>query len=346
MEKVTGMRAVLIMNPASGMSVMAAGAGTAEKHEEVILAALRTHGIEAELRYTTPEDLGERLATQAAAEQADVVIAAGGDGTIHKVAAGLIGSQSALGIIALGTMNNLAHSLHIPETIEEACAAVATGETIAIDAGKINDQCFFEVAGIGLEAALFPSAEEVKKAGVRSTLHGIISGLLISLAYKPAKLRISIDEQGHHPYYALQVTICNSRYYGPQFELVPDALMDDGLLDVVIFKNFSKLEYMRHVISIVLGKRAYQPKALHHRVKSLRINADHPVEIQADGLPHGYTPATVTVLPGALRVRVPVRAQLAFTPAAGQRSAERNSTSLIEQTSSDASKEKHPVNVR
>ncbi len=340
------MRAVVIMNPASGMSVMAATAGTAEQHEEVILATLRTHGIEAELWYTTPEDPGERLAAQAAAEQADVVIAAGGDGTIHEAATGLLGTRSALGIIALGTMNNLAHSLHIPETIEEACAAIATGETIAIDAGKINDQYFFEVAGIGLEAALFPSAEEVKKAGVRSTLHGIISGLLISLAYQPAKLRISIDKQGHRPYHAFQVTICNARYYGPQFELVPDALMDDGLLDVVIFKNLSKLEYIRHIISIALGKRASQPKALHRRVKSLRINADRPMEIQADGLPHGHTPATVTVLPGALRVRVPVRAQLASPPAAGQRSAERNSRPLIEQMNNDASKEKRPVNVR
>src|SRR5229473_7954966 len=145
MEKVTGMRAVLIMNPASGMSAMAATTGTAEKHEEVILAALRTHGIEAELRYTTPEDHGAGLAAQAAAEQADVVIAAGGDGTIHEVAHGLIGTHSALGIIALGTMNNLAHSLHIPATIEEACAVIATGETHAIDVGKINDQFFTEV---------------------------------------------------------------------------------------------------------------------------------------------------------------------------------------------------------
>jgi diacylglycerol kinase (ATP) len=340
------MRAVLIMNPASGMSMMAATAGTAEKHAEVILAALHTQGIEAELRYTTPEDFGAGLAAQAAAEQADVVIAAGGDGTIHEVASGLIGTQSALGIIALGTMNNLARSLHIPETIEGACAAIATGETISIDAGKINEHYFFEVVGIGLEAALFPSAEEVKSFGVLSKLHGIISGLLILLTYKPAKLRISIDEQGHYPHHALQVTICNSRYYGPQFELVPHAQMDDGLLDVVIYKNFSKLEYMRHAFSIVQGKRAYQPKALHRRVKSLRINADHPVEVQADGLPHGHTPARVTVLPSALRVRVPVRAELASTPAAGHHSAEWNSTSLIEQTNKDASMEKGPVNVR
>ena len=174
------MRAVLIMNPVSGISTLATSDGTVEEHEQAVLAALRLHGIEAKVMYTTPEDPGARLAAQAAAEQAEVVIAAGGDGTIHEVATGLIGSQTALGIIPLGTMNNLAHSLNISETIEEACAAIATGETVSIDVGKINEQYFLEVAGIGLEAALFPAAEELKSPGVLSTLHGIIEGLCIT----------------------------------------------------------------------------------------------------------------------------------------------------------------------
>jgi len=76
---------------------------------------------------------------------------------------------------------------------------------------------------------------------------------------------------------------------------------------VVIFKNFSKLEYIRHAISIAQRRRVYQPKLVHRRVKSLYINTDHPVEIQVDGLPCGYTPAAVTINTGALQVRVPAR---------------------------------------
>jgi diacylglycerol kinase (ATP) len=302
---VTNMRAVLIMNIASGTSTMATTEGTSEEHQEAILATLRTHGIEAEVRQTTGEDHGAGVAAQAAAEQADVVIAAGGDGTVHEVARGLIGTQSALGIIALGTMNNLAHSLNIPAPIEEACAVIATGETHAIDVGKINDQFFTEVAGVGLEAAFFPAAEEMKGPGLLVTLRGIFNGLRTLLAFQPAKLRISFDEHQRRPYTAIQVTVCNSRYYGPQFELVPEASMDDGLLDVVIFKQFSKLEYIRHAVSISQGRRTYQPKVIHRQVTSMRINADHPLAIQADGLAHGHTPATVTITPGALRVRVP-----------------------------------------
>ena len=301
------MRTVLIMNPASGASMLATNEGTPEEHETAILAALRAHSIEPDVRYTTLDDPGEGLARQAAAEEADVVIAAGGDGTVHEVATGLVGTKSALGIIPLGTMNNLAHSLNIPETIDEACAVIVGGETHAIDVGKINDHFFTEVAGIGLEAALFTAGEEVKSPGMLSMVRGIIDGLRTLLAFRPVKLRIFIGDRKRYYYRAIQVTICNSRYYGPQFELVPEASMDDGLLDVVIFKNFSKLEYIRHAISIAQRRRVYQPKLVHRRVKSLYINTDHPVEIQADGLPHGYTPAAVTINTGALQVRVPAR---------------------------------------
>ena len=87
-------------------------------------------------------------------------------------------------------------------------------------------------------------------------------------------------------------------------QAAPEALMDDGLLDVVIYRNFSKFEYLRHALSISHGRRPYQPKIKYLRVESLRIDADRPLEIQADGESLGNTPALVTVLPGALRIRV------------------------------------------
>src|SRR5260370_34920212 len=93
--------------------------------------------------------------------------------------------------------------------------------------------------------------------------------------------------------------------------------MDDGILDVVIFKQFRKLEYIRQAIAISRGKRTYQPKDIHRRVTPVRINADHPLEIQADGLPHGQTPPTVTIPPGALRVRVPAPVPPARQPSDG-----------------------------
>ncbi|MEO8956268.1 MAG: diacylglycerol kinase family protein [Ktedonobacteraceae bacterium] len=298
------MRTVLILNPTSGTSMMAEAHDTLDSHEAMILDGLRAHGIEPEIWYTTEEDAGEGLARKAADEHADIVIAAGGDGTIHAVASGLIGRESVLGIIAMGTMNNLAHSLAIPTTIEEACNVIAEGETHAIDVGKINGQIFLEVAGIGFEAALFPAAEEIKSSNLLKTLRGVVSGLTTLFTFQPVKLKIALDGQERHQYHAIQVTICNAPFYGAHFHAAPDALMDDGLLDVIIFRHFSKFAYIKHAISISQGRRELQPRIKRCRVKSLRINADHPVEIQADGLPHGYTPATISIMPEALRVRI------------------------------------------
>ncbi len=299
------MRTVLILNPTSGISTVTEKRMPPEETEEAILQGLQSYGIEPKIYHTTLEDTGKGLASRAAAEHAELVIAVGGDGTIHAVANGLVGTQSTLGIIPTGTMNNLAHSLNIPDTIPAACVAIAKGETRLIDVGKINEQIFLEVAGIGLEASLFPAVEEIKKLGLLTTLHGVVSGLKTLLTFKPTRIRITFDDRQRRPYEALQVTICNAPFYGIHLELAPDILMDDGLLDVIIYRNFSKLEYIRHAISISQGRRIYQPKIVHMRVKSLRINSDQPLDLQVDGIPQGTTPAKVMVLPGALRVRVP-----------------------------------------
>jgi len=299
------MRTVLIFNPTSGISTVTDKRMSPEETEKAILQGLQTYGIEPEIYYTTPEDTGKGLAARAAAEHAELVIAVGGDGTIHAVAKGLVGTQSTLGIIPTGTMNNLAQSLNIPDTIPAACVAIAKGETRLIDVGKINEQVFLEVAGIGLEASLFPAAEEIKKPGLLTTLIGIISGLKTLLTFKPTRIRITFDDRLRRPYEALQVTICNAPFYGMHLELAPDILMDDGLLDVIIYSNFNKLEYIRQAISISQGRRRYQPKIVHRRVKSLRINSGQPLDLQIDGVSQGTTPALVTVLPGALRVCLP-----------------------------------------
>lgn len=324
------MRTVLILNPTSGVSTVSEKRMSPEETERAILEGLRAIDIEPELFHTTPEETGRGLARRAAEDGAEMVIAAGGDGTIHAVANGLIGTQSILGIIPTGTMNNLARSLNVPETIPAACTAIGSGETRAVDVGKINDHIFIEVAGIGLEASLFPAAEEIKSPGFLTTVRGAVRGLYTLLTFKPTCLRLSLgggetrkgdsqERQDKHDrqnnqgkrhsrrqrtYTALQITISNAPYYGAHLQVANDVLMDDGWLDVIIYSNFSKLEYLRHAVSISQGRRPYQPKIRRLRVQKMRIEADAPLEIQADGEQIGRTPATLTVLPKALRVCV------------------------------------------
>ncbi|HLG63514.1 MAG TPA: diacylglycerol kinase family protein [Ktedonosporobacter sp.] len=312
------MKTILILNPVSGTSMMAASDHAPEDNEAVILAALREYDIIPEVWHTTEEDPGKELAKKAAAEGADLVIAAGGDGTIHAVAGGLIGTESTLGIIAIGTMNNLARSLQIPEEIRQACEVIAHGDIKRVDVGQINGHVFLEVAGIGLEAALFPAAEEIKTAGVLSTVRGVVEGLFKLFTFRPARMKITFDDHKSRSYHAIQVTICNSPSYGAHLQAAPEALMDDGLLDVVIYKNFSKLEYIRHAISISQGRRILQPGIVRRRSKSLQVTGDEPIEFHADGIPHGHTPASVKVVAGALRVRIPQQVTGFQHPQAGR----------------------------
>ncbi len=298
------MRAVLILNPVSGASSLASNEGDGEQYEEHIVVALRKQGIDVEVRQTTPEDPGHGLARQAVEEGANSIIVAGGDGTIHAVATGLIGTKGTLGIIPIGTMNNIARSLKIPEDIDGACKIIANGKTQPIDVGKINDQVFLEVAGVGLEAALFPAAEEIKSKGWPSTLRGIFDGLSQLFAFQPTRFRIAFDERRSRSYNALQVSICNTPYYGAHLGFAPDAVMDDGLLDVLIYKNFSKMEYLRHAFSISQGRRELVPKITRRKAKSIRIQTEVPVEMHADGVSQGVTPATITVMSGVLRAFV------------------------------------------
>ncbi len=299
------MQTALIFNPTSGISTITEKRMSPEETESAILEGLRAYGIEPQLLHTTPEDGGWGMAKRAADEGAELVIAAGGDGTVHAVANGLVGTQSILGIIPTGTMNNVALSLNIPDTIPAACIAIANGKTRTIDVGKINDHVFIEVAGVGLEAALVEAGEEIKHPGLLSTVHGILSGLKTFFGFKAARMRIAVDGGKLSSYNAFQVTICNAPFYGLHLQLAPDILMDDGLLDVVIYGKVSKAEYLRHALSMSQGRGPYQPKIKHLRVRSLRVIADEQMEIHADGEPRGYTPAEVRVLPSALRICVP-----------------------------------------
>jgi diacylglycerol kinase (ATP) len=191
------------------------------------------------------------------------------------------------------------------EDIAEACGIIANGATCYVDVGRINGQLFLEVAGIGLEAALFPAAEEFKSPGLISSLHGVMMGLFTLFKFKPTRFRASFDGHKVRSFKAVQISVCNTPYYGAHLRFAPNAVMDDGLLDMLIYKNFSKLAYLRHAFSISQGRRPLEPKVSPRKVKSVAIYADQPVEIHADGEIQGYTPAKIVIEPGVLRIRVP-----------------------------------------
>jgi len=297
----TEMNTRLIINPI---------AGPADKSDLLneIVEALQSQGLEAELCTTTPDEDGEGLAAEAAKAGVELVIVAGGDGTIEAVARGLMHTKTVLGIIPLGTRNNIAASLDIPSDLAQAIQTIVKGERGRYDMGKANNHYFVEVVGVGLEATLFPCGDEVKK-GIKknywAAFKSVFSGIQTFLQFKQHRLVLRFDDGRMHRLRTLQVNICNSPRYGVQFALAPDAKMNDGKLDVVYIDNPSKWDHLRHFFKAMRGERLPHERLNTHRAAKIEIRSRPPLEVHADGQYLGVTPITVEVIPEALWICVP-----------------------------------------
>lgn len=279
---------------------------TAKKHttDEVkspILTSLKRFGIIAQWRETGEKGEAVQLARQYAQERYDLIIAAGGDGTINEVINGIAQyPDTSLGVIPLGAVNLFSMAQRIPDTIEGACGMIASGRTTTIDLGNIDGRYFAVMAGVGFDAFILEHADRKRRA-VAGALGYVATALkhLFSYTFKP--IRITIDEQPvvRQGYF---VVISNSRYYGGKMELVPEADMQDGLLDVSIYKHrniFALLHYLLALRSgrsdTIMSREYFQCRKIH-----LHKNGNHPIHVDAETF--GRTPATITVCPKKLRI--------------------------------------------
>lgn len=322
-------RARLIVNPISG------GDQPNEEKLPEIVAALETAGIRSEVEFTSADESPAQIAQRAVTEGYDLVVVGGGDGTVSEVAKGLLHTAVPLGIVPIGTYNNIARSLNLPTDIAEACQVLAQGQIRQMDVGLANDQhYFFEAAGVGLDAALFPLGEEIK--GGR--WGRMVQAAQLTLNYKPTRLQIHFDRPltqalptsilrqrrflwrraASKKYQvrrsALLVVIANGPYYGTGFTVAPDAILDDGLLTVSVFSNFSKWELLRHFWSISLGRYQYSPKIEIFRAAEVRLTAKSKLPVHIDGHSIGELPVTLKVLKSALQVIVPDADTPAYKP--------------------------------
>ncbi len=297
----------LIINPT---------AGPADKPDLLteIVEALQNQGIEAELCTTTPDEDGEGLAAEAAKAGAGLVIVAGGDGTIEAVARGVMHTQTVLGIIPLGTRNNIAASLDIPCNLTQAIQTIAERKPGRFDMGKANNHYFVEVVGVGLEATLFPCGDDVKegiKKNYLTAFKSFFSGIQTFLQFKQHRLVLRLDGRRIRRLRTMQVNICNSPRYGVQFALAPDAKMNDGKLDVIYIDKPSKWDHLRHFFKAMRGERLPHERLNVHRAAKIEIRSYPPLEVHADGQCLGITPITVEVVPNALLICVPTSELLA-----------------------------------
>ena len=249
---------------------------------------------------TASEEEAIAAAREAAMLGYDAVIAAGGDGTIGTVACQLLNTKTALGILPLGSVMNVARMLGIPRDLHEAAAIVAAGHVQTIDVGEANGQLFFEGGSVGLHAAVFGKAQEAD-AG---RYHALLAALWVLLRYRPPRMILHLDDRVLTTR-ALAVAVANGPYSGLGFTVAPFADIDDGKLDVVVFSRFSRTELIRHFASIAFGRRRFTAKTATYRSARVRLEGVHPLPCRADAHDLGVTPVEYVVRPGALRVILP-----------------------------------------
>jgi diacylglycerol kinase (ATP) len=253
-----------------------------------------------ELVATATSDDARAQAADAVSRGYDLVVAAGGDGTVGTVAERLLGTRTALGILPLGTVMNIARSLGIPRDLDQAADVIATGNIREIDVGEVGGKPFFEAASVGLNAALFREAQRFEDGAWSS----IVRTAWVAFRYRPARMTIELEDRQIRTR-ALMVTVSNGPYTGAAMTVAPDASLDDGTFDVRIFRRFSKARLLRHLVSIAFGRYRYAPEVDTDRSRVVRIESASPLPARADSRDLGTTPVEFVTRPHALRVVVP-----------------------------------------
>jgi YegS/Rv2252/BmrU family lipid kinase len=265
---------------------------------------------------TTVEDPGIGQAREAVAAGADVVLAAGGDGTVRSVAESLAGTGVALGLLPAGTGNLLARTLGTPLDLEAAARVALTGDDRAIDIGRVRargagsddtEHVFLVMAGTGFDADVMANTPEGLKARV-GPLAYVVSGLR-AMRGRRTRITLRIDGGAIKRRRSRTVLVGNSGTLLGGLVLMPGAIVDDGVLDVVNLAPKGIPGWVAVAVRVASRRRRGHPRVEHWTGRTVEIRADEPQPSQIDGDPIGdVIEMDVRVDPGALVVRVPERA--------------------------------------
>jgi YegS/Rv2252/BmrU family lipid kinase len=298
-------RVCLLVNPS-------AGGGRARRVAPRVQRRLTELGMAVERRDTRDLDDARRLAREAAM-QGDTVAVLSGDGTIGAAADVLREIPGAvLGVLPGGRGNDLARVLEIPEDPVAACETIAHGGIRAMDVGEVRGahehgpgRAFVGIASVGFDSEANRIANRAPSwLGNLVYAYGAIRALL---SWRPARFEIVLQPSGERrSLTGYTVGACNSRTYGGGMRAAPDALLDDGLFDVVVLERVGKPTFLIRLLPKVFsGTHVREPCVRVMRASEVTIAADRPFAMYADGDPIGDLPVLARVLPGAVQVLVP-----------------------------------------
>ena len=285
----------LIVNPA-------AGGGRAAAALPEVEAVLRRHEVDYHVERTTSLDHARQLA-RAAIEADETAVTLGGDGLVGPVAGVLSGTGGVLGVLPGGRGNDFARTLGLPLDAGPACEVLIAGHERLIDVGDVDGRPFIGIASCGFDSEANRIANETKL--VKGDLVYAYGAVRALAAWKPARFEVDLDGRERLAFPGFSVGACNTKAYGGGMFVAPTAEIDDGLLEVVMYSQGTKRRFLYNVTKSFKGRLQDSPSVHVVRAREVRISADRPFTMYADGDPIAELPATVTTRHRALRVIAP-----------------------------------------
>jgi diacylglycerol kinase (ATP) len=250
-----------------------------------------------------------KKARKAAEKGSQVVIAAGGDGTINEVLNGIVGTNAVLGIIPIGSVNVLARQLKIPTDIEGAWKVIEGGKVQTLDLVKVEYsfsgerliRYFLQLAGVGLDAQIVKKVtwERKMKWGPLSYVFETFR----SINSPVPEIKVFIDDKEQQP--ASFVLIGNGNYYGGPISVFHKASMTDGLLDICLFQSAGYLDILIYLQAILRGTQSSTSGIRYEHGKKISLSSSSEVPLEIDGEFIGFLPAEITIIPKALKILAP-----------------------------------------
>jgi YegS/Rv2252/BmrU family lipid kinase len=289
------MRLSLIVNPV-------AGGGRAGRALPAVQAELRRLGLEHRVQATLSLEHARSLAREAVAA-GEVAVAFGGDGLIGAVAGALRNGEGVLGVLPGGRGNDFARSLSIPVDPVAACEVLGQGRDRRLDLGSVGGRTFIGIASCGFDSVANRIANDTKV--VRGNLVYAYGALRALAGWRPASFTVTVDGGPPRAVVGYTVAVANSGHYGGGMRLAPDARLDDGLLELVIISDVSRLRFLRMLPTVFKGEHIHRPEFEVVRARRVTVAASRPFTMYADGDPIAELPAEIEVLPEAVRTIVP-----------------------------------------
>jgi diacylglycerol kinase (ATP) len=307
------MKPLVVVNPQSG------GGRTGRGWSETA-ALLRRAGLDFDYALTERPAQAKELAADAVREGRPLVVAAGGDGTIHEVANGLLEQQGGgppqcrFGLLPLGTGGDFRRTFRISRDLAEAARVLVAGRTRRVDAGRISftgpdgapSACHFvNIADAGIGGDVVTRVNRGLRLPSGELTFALATAVSL-LSWRNQPMRVVVDG-AEHELTAQQVVVANCRYYGGGLCIAPRAEPDDGLFDVILAGDLGLLENVRLLRPLRRGTHLDRghPKLLHRTARRVEVDAPRRVRLDVDGEQPGTPPAVFEVVPGALDLVVP-----------------------------------------